>query len=159
MPAAPAPKLMTFLTFRNDAEEAVEFYTSLFENSEVVRTVRARAHEPGWPEGVLQHALFTLDGQSFMCTNMPPPGAKGYEDAPWDTYAFSPATAIYVACETAGEFERYYAALSEKGEVIMPAGAYEFSSMFAFVTDRFGVSWRLNVTPSGRRRKAAAAPS
>lgn len=91
-----------------------------------------------------------------MCTNMPPPGAKGYADAPWDAYACSPATAIYVACETAGEFERYYAALSEKGEVVMPAGAYEFSSMFAWVTDRFGVSRRLNVAPTGRRRKAAA---
>ncbi|WP_435178442.1 VOC family protein [Actinacidiphila sp. bgisy145] len=152
MPLTAAPKLMMFLAFRNDAEEALDFYTSLFENSAVHRVVRARAGEAGWPEGVLQHALFTLGGQSFMCTNMPPPGAKGYELASWDAYAFSPATAIYVQCDTAAEFDRYHDALAEKGEVIMPADAYEFSARFAWLTDRFGVSWRLNLAPSRRPR-------
>ncbi|WP_329136545.1 VOC family protein [Streptomyces sp. NBC_01476] len=153
MPPTPAPKLMMFLAFRSDAEEALEFYTSLFENSEVHRVVRARAGETGWEEGTLQHALFTLDGQTFMCTNMPPPGAKGYELAAWDAYAFSPATAIYVQCGTAEEFDRFYASLSEKGEVIMPADSYEFSARFAWVTDRFGVSWRINLAPSRRARR------
>ncbi|MGV9941042.1 VOC family protein [Streptomyces sp. NPDC003401] len=153
MPATPAPKLMTFLAFKNDAEEALGFYTSLFDNSEVHRMIRARAGEAGWEEGTLQHALFTLDGQMFMCTNMPPPGAVGYDLAPWESYTFSPATAIYVQCGSESEFDRLHAALSEKGEVIMPAGAYEFSARFAWLTDRFGVAWRLNLVPArGARR-------
>lgn len=154
MSATPAPKLMTFLAFRSDAEEALRFYTSLFDNSEVHRMIRARAGEAGWEEGMLQHALFTLGGQMFMCTNMPPPGAVGYDLAPWESYTFSPATAIYVQCESESEFDRLYAALSEKGEVIMPAGAYEFSARFAWLTDRFEVAWRLNLVPSrGARRR------
>ncbi|MEV6613285.1 VOC family protein [Streptomyces sp. NPDC051051] len=153
MPATPAPKLMTFLAFRSDAEEALQFYTSLFDNSEVHRMIRARAGEAGWEEGTLQHALFTLDGQMFMCTNMPPPGAVGYDLAPWESYTFSPATAIYVQCGSESEFDRLYTALSEKGEVIMPAGAYEFSARFAWLTDRFNVAWRLNLVPSRRARR------
>ncbi|BBA96395.1 hypothetical protein RVR_1666 [Actinacidiphila reveromycinica] len=153
MPPTQAPKLMMFLAFRSDAEEALDFYTALFDDSAVHRVVRARAGEEGWPEGTLQHALFTLHGQTFMCTNMPPPGAKGHELADWDAYAFSPATAIYVQCETAEEFDRLHAALVEKGEDIMPPDAYEFSARFAWLTDRFGVSWRINLAPSRRARR------
>jgi len=54
---------------------------------------------------------------------------------------------------TQEEFDRYFAALSEKGEVIMPPDGYEFSARFAWLTDRFGVSWRLNLVPSRRARR------
>lgn len=139
-------KITTFLAFREHAEEAITLYTSLFENSEVLSTIRARAGEPAWAEGTLQHAAFTLAGQQFMCINMPPPGARGHDHAPWHEYAFSPSTAIYVQCGSEGEFDRLFAALSEKGEVVMEPGSYGFSARFAFLTDRFGVSWRINLS-------------
>ncbi|MFF1481276.1 VOC family protein [Streptomyces sp. NPDC058301] len=148
MSSAATQKLTVFLAFPQDAEEAVTFYTSLFDNSEVVNTIRARAGEPGWVEGTLQHAVFTLAGQQFMCINIPPDGARGSDHAPWDTYAFSPAMAVYVQCDSDDEFDRVFEGLSEKGEVIMPVGTYGFSAKFAWVNDRFGVSWRINLSES-----------
>ncbi|MEO3843681.1 VOC family protein [Streptomyces sp. B22F1] len=148
MAAHARQKLTTFLAFKEDAEEAVELYTSLFDDSEVVRVIRATADEPGWKEGTLQHAVFTLAGQAFMCINMPRPPARGHDHAPWDSYAFTPATAVYVQCDSAAEFDRVFAALAEGGEVIMPIGTYGFSAKFAWVNDRFGVSWRINLSES-----------
>ncbi|MGW1496188.1 VOC family protein [Streptomyces sp. NPDC002402] len=153
MSAVPPQKLTTFWAFEKDAEEAVTFYTSVFADSEVLHTIRARADEPGWTEGTLQHAIFSLGGQQFMCINIPPAGARGHDHAPWDTYRFSGATATYVQCSSDSEFDRLFAALSEKGEVVMPVGSYGFSAKFALVEDRFGMSWRLNLsapTPAGR---------
>ncbi len=152
MSAVPPQKLTTFLAFEEDAEEAVTFYTTIFEDSEVLHTIRAGADEPGWVEGVLQHAIFSLGGQQFMCINIPPAGARGHDHAPWDTYSFSPAQATYVQCDSDSEFDRLFDALSEKGEVIMPVGSYGFSAKFAWIVDRFGVSWRLNL--SGARPSA-----
>jgi predicted 3-demethylubiquinone-9 3-methyltransferase (glyoxalase superfamily) len=139
-------KLTTFLAFKADAEEAMTFYTSLFDNSEVLSTIRARVDEPGWAEGTLQHAAFTLAGNPFMCINMPPPGARGHDHAPWHEYEFSPAMAIYIQCASEDEFDLLYAALSEKGEIVMPAGSYGFSAKFGWLKDRFGVSWRVNLS-------------
>jgi predicted 3-demethylubiquinone-9 3-methyltransferase (glyoxalase superfamily) len=153
MPAAASQKLTTFLAFPKDAEEAMTFYVSLFEDAEVLNVIRARAGEPGWTEGTLQHALFSLAGQQFMCINIPPPGARGFDHAPWHEYSFSPAQAIYVQGATEGEIDRLFAALSEKGEVIMPLGTYGFSARFGWVIDRFGVSWRLNLSTDVANRR------
>jgi predicted 3-demethylubiquinone-9 3-methyltransferase (glyoxalase superfamily) len=146
MSAAGQQKLTTFLAFPKDAEEAITFYTSLFEDGAVLQTIRARAGEPGWAEGTLQHAVFTLAGQQFMCINIPQPGARGADHAPWSSFSFSPAMAIYVQCGTDEEFDRLYAGLSGKGEVLMPVDSYGFSSKFAWVNDRYGVSWRINLS-------------
>lgn len=153
MPAAVPQKLTTFLAFRHGAEEAITLYTSLFDDAELLSVIRARADEPGWDDGTLQHAVFTLAGLQFMCINMPPPGARGHDHAKWDNYRFSPAMAIYVQCRDSEEIERLYKGLSEGGETIMPVGSYGFSEKFTWVNDRFGVSWRLNLStdPNVRR--------
>lgn len=149
MPAAPQ-KLTTFLTFKGNAEEAITFYTSLFENAEVRTIVRARADEDGWGEGALQFAIFSLAGQPFMCINAAPPGTPGAIKAQQvfqeHEFSFTPSIALYVQCETEDEIDRLYAALSENGEELMPMGSYGFSAKFGWVNDRFGVSWRLNLS-------------
>lgn len=146
--AAVAPqKLTTFLAFESRLEEAVNFYLSLFEDSEMVKEIRSREGEPGWEPDIFQVAHFTLAGQQFMAITMPPPGARGHDHAPWQEYAFfSPAMAIYVQCDTHAEFDKLYAALSEQGGIITPVGSYGFSAKFAWLNDRFGVSWRLNLS-------------
>lgn len=146
MPVVAAQKLTTFLAFRRDAEDAIKLYTSLFDDAEVISEIRARADEPGWADGTLQHCVFSLAGLHFMCINMPPPGARGHDHAAWHRYEFSPATAIYVQCRDDAEIERLYAALSDGGETIMPPASYGFSEKFAWVNDRFGLSWRLNLS-------------
>lgn len=143
--AAPQ-KITTFLTFREGAEEAMNLYLSLFDDSRVVKVIRARAQEPGWTEGCLQHALFSLGGEQIMCINMPPPGARGHDHANWDELTFNPAMAMYVQCDSREEIDRLFDGLAEGGTVLMPPGTYGFSARFCWVTDRFGVSWRLNLS-------------
>lgn len=150
---APLDKLTVFLAFKRDLEDAVKLYTSLFDDAEVLSVIRARAGEPGWTEGTLQHAVINLAGLKLMCINMPPPGAQGHDHAPWHKYELSPALAIYVQCRDTGEFDRLYEGLSDMGEVIAPIGSYGWSEKFAWVNDRFGVSWRINLSadPAARR--------
>ena len=60
-------------------------------------------------------------------------------------FTFTPAMSLFVDCDTADELRRVTSALSEGGEVLMPLGDYGFSREFAWVSDRFGVSWQLNL--------------
>jgi predicted 3-demethylubiquinone-9 3-methyltransferase (glyoxalase superfamily) len=143
---AAGAKFTTFLAFDSGAEEALDFYASVFDDVKVHRVIRAAADEPGWTEGTLQHAVFTLAGTPFMCINVPKAPARGHDHAQWERFGFSPSTAVYVQCASEEEFDRVFAALSEKGEVLMPVGTYGFSRKFGWVTDRFGLSWRINLS-------------
>lgn len=131
-------KITTFLTFqKNDAEEAMNFYISLFDDSKVISMQRWGKEGPG-KEGTVMHATFQLNGQQFMCSDSPPVHN-------WD---FTPAVSNYVACENIEEIERLFSKLSENGEVAMPLNNYGFSQKFGWVVDRFGVSWQLNLQNS-----------
>ncbi|MPZ81162.1 MAG: VOC family protein [Actinophytocola sp.] len=127
-------KITTFLMFEGQAEEAMNFYLSLFD-AEVVAIMRYGAEGPG-AEGSVQHATFTLAGQRFMCIDSSEKHAFG----------FTPAVSLYVDTADEGEIDRLYAALAEKGQELMPLADYGFSTKFGWVNDRFGVSWQLNLT-------------
>ena len=127
-------QLATFLTFqREDAEQAMNFYIGLFDNSEVIDLKRWDDKGPG-KEGTVMQATFTLNGKLFMCSDSPPVHE-------WD---FTPAVSNYVECKDESQIEQLFAKLSENGAVMMPLGNYGFSQKFGFVADRFGVSWHLN---------------
>ncbi|MEO3858719.1 VOC family protein [Acrocarpospora sp. B8E8] len=127
-------KITTFLMFQNgDAEEAMTFYVSLFEDAKVVNITRSAPGEPG-PEGKIKHATFTLAGQEYMCM-----------DSTGHAFTFTPSVSLYVACDTEEELDRLYAALAEGGQALMPLSSYGFSTKFGWVNDRFGVSWQLNL--------------
>lgn len=128
-------QLSVSLTFqKNDAEEAMNFYVSLFENSKVFDIHRWGKEGPG-KEGTIMMATFELNGMRFICSDSPP-----VHD--WD---FSPAVSIYFECESEEEIERLFSKLSENGAVAMPLNNYGFSQKFGWVVDRFGVSWQLNL--------------
>ena len=128
-------QIATFLTFqKDDAEEAMNFYMSLFDNSSIVNVKRWGADAPG-TEGTIMHATFRLNGKLFMCSDSPPIHEWG----------FTPAVSNYVECKDQSQLERLFAALSENGQVMMPLNNYGFSQKFGFVEDRFGVSWQLNL--------------
>jgi predicted 3-demethylubiquinone-9 3-methyltransferase (glyoxalase superfamily) len=128
-------ELYTFLTFqKNDAEEAMNFYISLFENSRIITLNRWGKEGPG-TEGAIMHATFELNGKKFMCSDSPPVHN-------WD---FTPAVSVYVECKSEEEVDMLYSKLSENGQVAMPLDNYGFSSKFGWVIDRFGVSWQLNL--------------
>jgi predicted 3-demethylubiquinone-9 3-methyltransferase (glyoxalase superfamily) len=131
-------KFTTFLMFVGEkcgkAEEAIEFYTSLFKNSEVINIQR---HGPGTEEieGSVQHLLFTLNGQEFMAMD------SNREH----NFTFTPATSIFVQCESDEELENAYQQMVQGGNILMPQDNYGFSQEFAWVQDRYGVSWQLNL--------------
>lgn len=128
-------QIITFLTFQdNNAENAMNFYVELFDNSKIVDIKRWAKGMPG-AEGKIMHATFDLNGNLFMCSDSPP-----VHD--WD---FSPAVSNYINCENESEMERLFSKLSENGTVTMPLNNYGFSQKFGWVIDQFGVSWQLNL--------------
>ncbi len=127
-------KITTFLMFEGKAEEAMTFYTSLFDGARIESVTRYGPDGPG-TEGSVELATFSLGGQRFMCIDSPVKHG----------FTFTPAVSLFVRCDDEAEIDRLYAALAEQGTELMPLGSYGFSTRFGWVNDRFGVSWQLNL--------------
>lgn len=123
-----------FLMFAGKAEEALNFYVSLFRNSSVTDIQRYGAAQTG-AEGSVLRATFTLSGQEFMCIDSP---VK-------HDFGFTPSLSLFVNCLSEEEIDKYFEELSRGGQILMPLDVYPFSRKFAWITDRFGVSWQLNL--------------
>ncbi|ANS74368.1 hypothetical protein AWM70_07050 [Paenibacillus yonginensis] len=128
-------KVTPFLMFQEgNAEEAMNFYTSLIEDSAITNIVRYGANESG-DEGTVMQATFTLKGQEFMCIDS---NIK-------HQFSFTPSFSIFVTCNTEEELDNLYQKLIEGGQALMPIGDYGFSKKFGWLNDRYGVSWQLNL--------------
>jgi predicted 3-demethylubiquinone-9 3-methyltransferase (glyoxalase superfamily) len=112
-------KITTFLWFNDNAEEAVNFYVSLFKNSKIISITRYPNEMP--QKGKVLTAVFTLDGQEFMALDGGP------------MYKFSEATSMYVNCETQEEVDRLWAKLSEGGQ----------EEQCGWLKDKYGLSWQI----------------
>ncbi|HEV2449808.1 MAG TPA: VOC family protein [Thermoplasmata archaeon] len=136
--------ITTFLTFSGaqygKAEEAIRFYLSLFPDSQLEYLVRHGEGEQV-PAGELQRAAFTLAGQRFMASE-----TQGDEKL-----AFSPAFSFYVELHSAEELTRLFTQLSKGGKVHMPLAAYPSSPLFAWLDDRYGISWQLELRKTASR--------
>jgi len=113
-------KIITCLGFNNQAEEAVNFYTSVIKNSKILSTSRYGDAGPG-PKGSLLAATFVLDGQEFMALNGGP------------AFTFSSGTSIVIRCETQAEIDELWEKLSEGGAKVQ----------CGWLTDKFGLSWQI----------------
>ncbi|MBA4210235.1 MAG: VOC family protein [Parvibaculum sp.] len=129
-----ATTIRPFLMFEGKAEEAMNLYVSLFPESRIDSINRYAAGEPG-PEGTVQLASFTLAGQTVMCIDSPAKHA----------FTFTPSFSFFVDLGTEEELERIAAILGEGGAVLMPLDNYGFSRKFTWLSDRYGVSWQLNL--------------
>ncbi len=127
-------KVHPFLMFEGRAEEAMNFYVSLFPGSRVNEVIRYGPNQAG-PEGSILRAAFTVGGQTVRCSD----SYVKHE------FSFTPAISLFVRCESEEEIRRLSTSLSEGGKIFMPLGNYGFSRQFAWVSDRFGVSWQLNL--------------
>ena len=127
-----AQKVFPFLMFAGTAEKAMNFYTGLFERSEIIRISRYGPNETG-KEGTVYQALFSIKGQQIMCI-----------DSEGHPFTFTPSMSLFVKCDTEAELDRAFEALSRDGAVLMPLDAYPFSKKYAWVQDRYGVSWQLS---------------
>ena len=122
----------TMLMFAGRAEEAIGFYTSLFDDSGVDFIQHYGPDYPG-PEGQVVHARFRLNGQQVMAM----------DSVVEQPFTFTASTSFFVTCADASEVDRLFAELSDGGSVMMDLGTYPFASRYAWVQDRFGVSWQL----------------
>ena len=111
----------------------MNFYVSLFSDAEVLDVVRYGPNEAR-AGGSIKRARFSIAGQNVMCID----GVVKHE------FSFTPAFSFFVECESEGEID-LYSELSAAGDLFMPIGEYGFSRKFAWVNDRFGVSWQLNL--------------
>ena len=128
------PTVQPFLMFEGKAEEAMNFYISLFPGASVLSIKRYGANQPG-PEGSVMKASFSVGGQTIHCT----------DSFVKHAFTFTPAFSLFVECSSEEEISRLYAALKAGGSDLMPLGEYGFSRKFAWINDRYGVSWQLNL--------------
>jgi predicted 3-demethylubiquinone-9 3-methyltransferase (glyoxalase superfamily) len=121
-----------FLMFEGRAEQAMTFYVSLFDDGQIIDIVRYGPRGPG-AEGSVMKASFTIAGQTIVCI----------DSAMKHDFTFTPSFSLFVTCESEEQIRRLAAALAEGGAELMPLNNYGFSRQFAWVADRFGVSWQL----------------
>ena len=137
-------KITPFLWFDNNAEEAMDFYTSVFKNSRITNVARYGEAGPR-PAGTVMTVAFELDGQEFAALNGGP------------EYTFNEAVSFLIDCADQAEVDYYWARLTEGGGQPGPCG---------WLKDRYGLSWQvvptelerlLNDPDQGRAQRAMAA--
>ena len=117
-------KITPNLWFDKNAEEAVNFYTSLFPNSKINSTSRFGKEgfeHHGMPEGTVMTMSFELQGQLFVALNGGP------------IFKLNESISFFVYCESDSRIEMLYKKLSEYGSVLMPLEKYEWSPKYAWV--------------------------
>ena len=129
-----AERASTFLMFDGQAEEALSLYRGTFESAEL-GPVEKYGPEHEMMNGKIKRAALILGGQRFLLIDSP---AK-------HVFGFTPAISIFVDCDSAPDIVEKFAALSADGQIYMPLDNYGFSTRFAWIADRFGVSWQLNL--------------
>ena len=128
-----AKSVSTFLMFQDVAEEAMNFYVSLFKGK-IGRLERWGPGEMG-KEGLLKRCHFELNGHQLMCFDSPVKHA----------FTFTPAVSLFIDCENEAELDNAFQQLSAGGQVLMELSNYGFSRKFGWTNDRYGVSWQLNL--------------
>ncbi len=113
-------KITPFLWFDGRAEEAMNFYTSIFKNSKVSNVVRYGEAGPG-PKGSVMTASFQIEGQEFVALNGGP------------LYKFTPAVSFLVSCETQEEVDHYWDKLVDGGK----------PNRCGWLDDKFGLTWQI----------------
>jgi predicted 3-demethylubiquinone-9 3-methyltransferase (glyoxalase superfamily) len=120
-------KITPFLWFNGNAEEAMNFYVSVFKNSKVVSITRYGEAGPG-PKGSVMSGTFQLEGQTFYALNRGP------------QFTFSPAISFFVKCETQKEVDELWEKLSRGGE----------TQRCGWLKDKYGLSWQIIPSTLGR---------
>ncbi|WP_337867059.1 VOC family protein [Ignavibacterium sp.] len=122
--------------YDNEAEEAVKFYSQLFEKSKVNRIIRYGKEGFEYhhkQEGSIMTVEFELNGQSFLALN----GGPDFKP--------NESISLFVYCESEQRINFLYEKLSEGGSINMPLDKYDWSPKYAWVKDKFGVSWQLDI--------------
>src|SRR6266436_2105438 len=120
-------KITPFLCFDHQAEEAINFYVSIFKNSKVVKVTRYGEAGPG-PKGAVMSATFQLEGQTFYALNGGP------------LFSFTPAISLFVNCETQQEVDELWEKLSAGGK----------KERCGWLKDKYELSWQIIPSALGK---------
>lgn len=136
-------KIIPHLWFDTQAKEAAEFYTSIFPNSKIERSVLIK----NTPSGDCDFVTFNLSGYKFMAISAGP------------DFKFNPSISFFVNFDPSKDpnakenLDKMWEKLSEGGEALMPLQEYPFSKHYGWIKDKYGVTWQLMLTnPSGEER-------
>jgi predicted 3-demethylubiquinone-9 3-methyltransferase (glyoxalase superfamily) len=124
----------THLMFAGEASAALELYAAVFPEFRLERIERYGAGEAG-AEGTVRRADITLGEHRIIAIDSPVRHA----------FSFTPATSLFVDCDSPSTLDAAFTQLAEGGQVFMPIADYGFSQRFGWCTDRFGMSWQLNL--------------
>ena len=119
-------KITPFLWFNNEAEEAAQFYTSIFKNSKITKKTRytgAGAKASGQPEGSVMTVAFEINGQNFTAINGGP------------IFKFTEAISFVINCDTQEEIDQYWERLSKDGD--------PKAQQCGWLKDKYGLSWQI----------------
>jgi predicted 3-demethylubiquinone-9 3-methyltransferase (glyoxalase superfamily) len=129
------PKIVTpFLMFQGNAHEALAYYTKVIPDSKIESITQYGPDEAG-KEGAVKLARACIGGLDVMI----------YDSPVEHSFGFTPSISLYVELSDEGSIAAVTKELEEGGKTLMPLDNYGFSRKFAWVTDRWGVSWQLNL--------------
>ena len=114
-------KIITYLWFDDNAEEAMNFYVSIFKNSKILNVSRYGDAGPG-PKGTVMNGVFQLEGQKFMALNGGP------------RFKFTEAISLFVTCDSQEEVDELWEKLTADGGEPSRCG---------WLKDKFGLSWQI----------------
>jgi len=139
-------KTTTFLTFVGEncgkAEEAMNFYTSIFPNSEIKSITKFNEGDPGGSPELVKFGQFTLNGKDYIVSE------NNYNHA----WSFSPGVSMFIESNLENEMQALFEQLSSNGGKIMvpyqhyDTGDYGIGKKFGWCEDKYGVSWQLNLS-------------
>ena len=136
-------KISTFLTFVGDqcgkATKAINFYTSIFPNSEIKKIINYAKGEPGGTPELIKYGEFTLNGIDYMVSE------SNYNHA----WSFSPGVSLFISDHSDELIQTLFDQLSSNGgQVMVPLddykgeGDYGFGKKFGWCEDQYGISWQ-----------------
>lgn len=127
-------QISPFLWFDSNAEEAVNFYVSVFNNARIIATTHyseASAQASGRNPGTVMTVGFQIDGYNMVAINGGP------------VFQVNPSISFFVHCKSVQEIDALWEKLSPDGNVMMPLDKYHFAKKYGWIQDKFGVSWQL----------------
>jgi predicted 3-demethylubiquinone-9 3-methyltransferase (glyoxalase superfamily) len=140
-------KTTTFLTFVGvqcgKAEEAINFYTSIFPNSEIKSLTKYSEGEAGGTSELIKHGVFKLNGDEYMVSE------SNYNHA----WSFTPGVSLFISDNSDDMIKTLFEKLSSNGgQVMVPldnyegVGDYGFGKKFGWCQDKYGISWQFVLT-------------
>ncbi|MDW7659900.1 MAG: VOC family protein [Bacillota bacterium] len=122
-------KIMTCLWFDQEAGKASEFYLNVFENSKLL----SKSLMTGTPSGDVESLTLAIEDINLMMISAGP------------YFKINPSISFMISCADQDEARKYWDAFIEGGQALMPLDQYDFSELYGWVEDQFGVSWQIMV--------------